>query len=246
MSQLSQKECSKCKETKPVSGFYKDSTKSTGLSSNCKDCQREQSKLYYQNNRDEILRKEKERNKENPMRPVNLYPSLGLDSVRTCNKCGETQTVKDFPKNRYSSDGYKSVCKKCQQETKKNCVENNKELYRETARKYQLRRYHEKPEVKISTIMRNLLNRSRHGIKLESTAKTLGYSPEKLIEKLEYQFTEGMCWEKMGEEIHIDHKIPIDHFLKKGETRVEVINAVANLQPLWAEENISKGNKYGS
>lgn len=32
--------CSRCKETKPLSGFYKDSTSKTGYRHTCKDCHR--------------------------------------------------------------------------------------------------------------------------------------------------------------------------------------------------------------
>ena len=37
-----EKQCSKCKETKPVSGFSKDASSKDGLRSWCKECQRQQ------------------------------------------------------------------------------------------------------------------------------------------------------------------------------------------------------------
>ena len=54
-------------------------------------------------------------------------------------------------------------------------------------------------------------------------------------------FKEGMCWENHGS-WHIDHKKPISKF-KEG-TSPKIVNSLCNLQPLWAEENLSKGNKF--
>ena len=42
---------------------------------------------------------------------------------------------------------------------------------------------------------------------------------------------------------HIDHKIPIDYFIKKNILDIKIINALDNLQPLKAIDNIRKGNK---
>ena len=52
-----------------------------------------------------------------------------------------------------------------------------------------------------------------------------------------------MSWSNFGE-CHIDHKIPISW----GKTEDDIIklNHYKNLQPLWAEENLSKGNRYSS
>ena len=50
-----------------------------------------------------------------------------------------------------------------------------------------------------------------------------------------------MSWENYGE-WHIDHKKPISKFDKK--TNLKIINSLCNLQPLWAKDNLSKGNKF--
>ena len=47
-------------------------------------------------------------------------------------------------------------------------------------------------------------------------------------------------WENYGE-WHIDHIIPLCNYNK--ETCTTVINALSNLQPLWATENLKK-HKY--
>ena len=52
-----------------------------------------------------------------------------------------------------------------------------------------------------------------------------------------------MSWSNFGV-CHIDHKIPISW----GKTEDDIIklNHYKNLQPIVAEENLSKGNRYSS
>jgi hypothetical protein len=52
-----------------------------------------------------------------------------------------------------------------------------------------------------------------------------------------------MSWENQGK-WHLDHKTPISW----SETEEEVVklNHYTNFQPLWAEDNLSKGNRYSS
>ena len=57
----------------------------------------------------------------------------------------------------------------------------------------------------------------------------------------ESKFTEGMSWELMGKEIHIDHIIPCDS-AKEEEQLIKLFH-YTNLQPLWAKDNITKSNK---
>ena len=50
------KTCSKCNENKALTEFYKNSkNKKTGLSTWCKECQKADKKIDYQNNRDRYL-----------------------------------------------------------------------------------------------------------------------------------------------------------------------------------------------
>lgn len=73
----------------------------------------------------------------------------------------------------------------------------------------------------------------------------LGYASNDLRLHLEQQFKPGMTWENYGE-WHIDHKIPISLMILFGVTDPSLINALWNLQPLWAHENLAKGNRFVS
>ena len=68
-----------------------------------------------------------------------------------------------------------------------------------------------------------------------------GCSFEELKTHLEIQFKEGMCWENHGK-WHIDHKIPLSW--AKTEEELKQLCKYTNLQPLWAEDNLSKKNYY--
>ena len=59
--------CSTCKETKPVSEFYKARCNKDGLTYECKMCSKKKGRKYYENNREKIAerqRRYREANKE--------------------------------------------------------------------------------------------------------------------------------------------------------------------------------------
>lgn len=71
-----------------------------------------------------------------------------------------------------------------------------------------------------------------------------GYTVAELMGHIEGKFTAGMRWDNYGE-WHIDHIIPIDafNFENYGDMDFKRCWALKNLQPMWAKENQSKGNK---
>ena len=81
------------------------------------------------------------------------------------------------------------------------------------------------------------------GFKSGSAVRDLGCSIEDLKRYLESKFEIGMSWKNYGE-WHIDHVVPLSWF--NLENREQLIYACRfdNLQPLWAEDNIRKSDKY--
>ena len=75
-----------------------------------------------------------------------------------------------------------------------------------------------------------------------SSKEYLGCDVPTLKEHIEKQFTEGMSWDNYGL-WHIDHVIPLKYDNPTLEETCERLHYL-NTQPLWAEENISKGNRY--
>lgn len=96
-------------------------------------------------------------------------------------------------------------------------------------------------KIRIRNLVRNSFRKSGVYKPSEGTEKILGCSFNELKSHLESKFVDGMNWENRGE-WHIDHIIP----LSSANTKEELIGLshYSNLQPLWAEDNMKKGNKY--
>jgi hypothetical protein len=77
----------------------------------------------------------------------------------------------------------------------------------------------------------------------------LPYTPNDFRFRMESQFKPGMTWENHGwgkGKWHFDHIIPDSWFDYQTvhEESFDKSWALENFQPLWHEENISKGNSY--
>lgn len=90
------------------------------------------------------------------------------------------------------------------------------------------------------SILNNFIKRVGKN-KFDSAINMLGYDYDKFKKRIEVNFKDGMSWDNHGL-WHIDHKKPISKF-KEG-TSSRIVNALCNLQPLWATENLSKFNKF--
>lgn len=97
------------------------------------------------------------------------------------------------------------------------------------------------PEFKMTAFMRSCVRRL-FITKTQTSSEVLGYNKHDLMSNLESLFTDGMTWSNYGD-WHIDHIKSIKSFLDEGVTDPKIINALSNLQPLWAFDNLSKGSK---
>jgi len=98
------------------------------------------------------------------------------------------------------------------------------------------------PKYKLNHRMRCAVRQCLNGNKDGPWKGLVGYSVDELKRHLEKLFQPGMTWENMGE-WHIDHKTPISvfNFTKPEHLDFKRCWALKNLQPMWAEENLSKG-----
>jgi hypothetical protein len=94
--------------------------------------------------------------------------------------------------------------------------------------------------------IRKVIKKRKMGV---STTKTLNdlYTEEEIMSHLESYFTEenGYTWDNMSE-WHIDHIRPVSSF-NYTTTECEDFKkcwALNNLQPLWAKDNLRKGDKW--
>lgn len=116
--------------------------------------------------------------------------------------------------------------------------------YKKRSLEWRYKRLKNDPQFRFFETLRNTCKRVVKqlslGKKPANTFKWVGCSPEELKSRFESLFTEGMSWDNYGE-WHVDHIRPVSSF--KAE-EWEQINHYTNLQPLWAEDNLLKSNKY--
>lgn len=80
--------------------------------------------------------------------------------------------------------------------------------------------------------------------KRDRTMKLIGCSLDYFKKHISKKFKEGMTWENWGIKTwHIDHIIPLSKFNLSDSKQQKVAFNYTNMQPLWAKENLSKGNK---
>ena len=66
------------------------------------------------------------------------------------------------------------------------------------------------------------------------------------MEHIELRFKEGMTWENHGNgegKWNIDHIIPLKYDNPTLEEQIERLH-YTNLQPLWSDDNLKKGNRF--
>ena len=161
-------------------------------------------------------------------------------------------------KKEYFREYYKKNKKK-RDETSKRWRENNRERYNKNVNKsyYKNRKEIIKKNVeyirkKLKTdmiwVLRTRLRaRMQNALKGKTKSKTtmelLGVPHIDFLKTwLECKFKEGMTWENRHL-WHIDHIKPCSSFdLTKPEEQAKCFH-YTNLQPLWASENLSKGNR---
>jgi len=100
------------------------------------------------------------------------------------------------------------------------------------------------PLNRIKMSMRTRVSSYCKKIQVDKNFKTmdaLGCTSQEFKQHLESKFTDGMTWDNYPQ-WHVDHIKPIS--LAKTEQEAIELSHYTNLQPLWAADNLSKGNKY--
>ena len=146
--------------------------------------------------------------------------------------------IKELSKNYYNKNK-ESLLKNMREYSKNNRYLMNK-LARRNYRKYK-NNVNYKLNRNFSCLVRQSLFRNKGGKMWQGL---VGYSLIDLKKNLESNFKEGMSWSNYGE-WHIDHIIPKSKFKFKDylDDEFKKCWSLNNLQPLWAIDNIKKGNK---
>ena len=93
-------------------------------------------------------------------------------------------------------------------------------------------------------LRRRLHNAVKNSQKAGSSIRDVGCTIEHLKSYLESKFQPGMTWDNWTHDgWHIDHIKPLASFDLTDREQFKEACHYTNLQPLWAEENLSKGAK---
>ena len=233
------KVCTKCKVEKELSEFHKNKKNKDGLKSQCKSCERE----YRQANKEKIKEYKKEHyqaNKEKMKKYVKEHYQANKERIKERDK-EYYQANKE--RINESNKEYKQANKERINESAKEYYQANYERIKEYIKQYQRERRKTDPLFKMKG---NLRSRTLQAFKNKGYSKNtktqemLGIDWGVAKQHIEKQFTKGMNWDNQGE-WHIDHIIPLASANNKEE--LMKLCHYTNLQPLWAEDNLSKSDK---
>jgi len=189
--------------------------------------------------------------------------------MKKCRYCKVDVDYSNGVRHKGRSDGIEECCKECNKKRVRKWVEENKDKYiagmRERAKrnskqavervrqwrkkhkgrrnKYDNERYKTDPVHKLKVAIRNSIGKSIRRKRMHSK-EMIGCDYDELKKHIQSQFTEGMTWNNYGE-WHIDHIRPLSSFDLTNEEQQKQAFNYKNLQPLWAEDNRKKSNKYG-
>lgn len=111
-----------------------------------------------------------------------------------------------------------------------------------------MKRMKNDPQFKLVCSLRIRLNKAlKRNQKAGSAITDLGCSVEFLKQYLESKFLSGMTWENHGKGLgkwNIDHIKPLSKFDLTNPIEMCYACRYTNLQPMWSNENLRKGNTY--
>lgn len=121
----------------------------------------------------------------------------------------------------------------------------NRERYNENLRNWHRRQRRDSSEYRLRKSVSALIYwHLKSGKGGKRTEEVLGYTIQELRCHLERQFFPRMSWDNYGE-WHVDHIVPAAsfNFESADDPQFRACWALANLRPLWAPDNVSKGSK---
>lgn len=242
------KVCIKCEFEKELSEFGKRADSKDGYRNDCKECRKEFNKLYKELNKESLSNKKKIWaliNKEEISQKQKEYREDNKEKISI-----QRKEFRESNKERLSLERkeFREKNKELLAKRKKDYYEKNREKENKRKAKWHKNKIETDDNYKLRTSIRSLIYQSvknagyrKSQLRLKKTDLILGCTTEFFREYLEERFLEGMTWENHGE-WHIDHKTPVSW--GENEDDIYILNHYTNFQPLWAFDNLSKGNRF--
>jgi hypothetical protein len=254
----------KCQIEKNESEFNKNKNTKDGLQHQCRACQKQykkehkQEKTEYQKqwrieHKEELVEYEKQRYIKNKYKIDEKSKQHHIDNPEYA-KQYYSENKKEILEchKQYRIENKEEVCKKSKEWRDQNPEYQREYRIKNPEYKKQYEREKLKTDLnyKLSHYLRARLNKAINGdYKSGSAINDLGCSIEELCIRLvslfynRYSTGEKMTWKNYGKEWHIDHIIPLSFFDLTDRGQLLIAVHYTNLQPLWKEDNLSKGNR---
>lgn len=224
--------CSRCGADKEPSEFNKDKYLKNGLKSACRTCTKEMYKAWSSSEQGQEYKKEydKCRYDENVE-----YEKARAQKWREANPERYRRIVKEWRER--NPERIREMRRRRSEDPKR----------REAVNAYYRKKRREDLNYRLAGSLRSRLRAATRaqlgGLspKKGSAIENLGFPMKEFILYIEGLFQEGMSWENYGE-WHLDHVLPLSGFDLSDPEQVKKVCHYTNLQPLWAKENIRKGN----
>ncbi len=239
--------CKQCEEHKPVQEFHQQPRR---CKSKCVACLNKNARLR---------------------REINRQTKHELPEKKRCANCTKEVPGSDFAANQTSADGLAYWCKSCYRQKSvaykrerrsdavvcKACCKTvgmdqlsaeNTAKCKACVSQRKRTRWQQDSDYKLREACRNRIAsaiKRRKGSKQDASIDLLGCNWSDLKRHLEMGFVEGMTWENHGlRGWHIDHIRPCASFDLSDLSQQKECFHFTNLQPLWARDNLAKGQKY--
>jgi hypothetical protein len=251
------KTCTKCGRTLDLEMFHKNIRSKDGRKSTCKEC-RKIHEPYIKKKRSPEVAERNRQNSRNYAKKVKASPELlqrrnrlrlefyyrKKDSRGFLEKRNQESRRRYNDRMKNSTEFKEKMRQKGIDRWKR--IKNSPEFKEKFNEKMRERRLIPKYRIddNFSQAIRCALKGRKGGRKWEDL---VGYTLFDLMSHLEALFHPGMTWENYGQYgWHIDHIKPKSLFKYETPEEEEFKKcwSLENLQPLWAEDNIRKGNRY--
>lgn len=165
-----------------------------------------------------------------------------------CRPCKNEVDLKSYHANQEKRRKYQDEYLKKHPDKKEKCRNQTKEWIKNNPKyisKWMINEIKTNPQYHIKSTICASLSHYLRKCKHEKTVWYLGCTIKELKIHLENLFQEGMTWENYGMfGWHIDHIKPVSLFDLTDQQQLKDCWNYKNLQPLWAIDNLKKGNSY--
>lgn len=249
------RKCTKCRKVLGLDKFHKEKRTKIGLQSRCIKCINAYAKKsWYRDHKKNLERKRLYRlkNRKNLNKWARHRYWNNVEEMRKSNCVYQkvyyrknTERLKEKSRIYAKKNRHKILI------TERRWAKKNPAKYKAKNRRHNIKRkvlIKNDGRARLSTRMSNMIRlrlRARLANKNHRHRNDyLPYNIDELVMHLEKGFTKGMTWDNYGK-WHLDHIIPDSSFnyTSVEDKEFQKCWALKNLQPLWASDNRSKGNR---